>query len=117
MLKIPSPIPETGWAQGEIIPFVGRANTTLGGLIDYTWTFQDGDSHDCLNVPVGTDCIPSKSYAEPGFYDVELSASDDFGNFDTENVLIYIVNPVSLEFNCSLRYLTCDAGELEMMKQ
>ncbi|MFC2133811.1 hypothetical protein ACFLTH_04280 [Bacteroidota bacterium] len=122
MVEIYAPETETGWAGNETIAFVGRANTSLTETIDYVWNFGDGDFNYCFGLNPGEDCAtvpPNKTYSNTGFFLVNLTATQDslYGlKTDVEEIIIYIVNPIPLEFNCTTRYLSCLPGELDLLR-
>ena len=57
---------------GDVVVFDGSSSSDPdNGLLRYKWEFGDGASADIVN--------PTKTYAAPGSYRVELQVTDEFG--------------------------------------
>jgi len=116
MTYILEPTTESGRNFSDPIQFRGIA----GGVstnVDYSWNWGDGSpiTFD-LGVIPGTESTPTHIYSEPGIYYLNLTASDLAGNTDSDVITLFIIDPTPLQFNCTVRYLTCLPGEIELLR-
>jgi parallel beta-helix repeat protein len=73
--------------EDTLFMFDGTGSTDNSGSISsYNWNFGDGYYSN------GTDPQPTHTYTQPGNYTVILNVSDTAGNWDTESVIITVLD-------------------------
>ena len=92
--KFPQPIADAGPDQtvdvGALVTFNGSGSTAGAGIINYTWTFNDGTGNIELYG-----AAPSHAFNVPGVYTVTLNITDARGDWaiDGMNVTVKDVTP------------------------
>jgi PKD domain len=67
------------------VNFSATANDPDGTIVQYAWTFDDGDFSFARN--------PVKNFPAPGVYNVRLTVSDDSGNTVTKTLTVTVTTP------------------------
>ncbi|MFH0816001.1 MAG: right-handed parallel beta-helix repeat-containing protein [Methanobacteriota archaeon] len=76
---------------GTAVIFDGSGSTDNIGIVNYTWTFNDGVGNVVLHG-----VTPSHNFTGEGNYSVTLTVKDGAGNNDTDTMVV-LVNPEALD--------------------
>ncbi|MCK4757266.1 MAG: right-handed parallel beta-helix repeat-containing protein [Thermoplasmata archaeon] len=77
-------------AEGTIVIFDGSSSTDNIGIVNYTWTFNDGVQNITLY-----EVAPTHNFTIAGNYTVTLTVKDDASNSDAGTMMVS-VNPTSI---------------------
>jgi len=77
--------PDQTVSEGATVTFDGSGSTDNVGIVNYTWTFNDG-SGDVTLYGVS----PSYTFASPGVYVITLNVTDAAGNWDTDTMAVTV---------------------------
>jgi len=91
--------PAAGWT-GLAVDFSGSATDHGGSIVSYRWDFGDGTSADTAAA--------SHSFAQPGTFEVTLTATDNDGLTDSAAMTITIDQP-RVEF---VRFVSAEGDEV-----
>jgi parallel beta-helix repeat protein len=72
--------------EDTLVTFDGSASTDNVGIVSYTWTFVDVTPETLTGV------TPTYTFVAPGVYVVTLNVSDAAGNWDTDTVVITVLD-------------------------
>jgi PKD repeat protein len=73
--------------QHQEVKFDGSNSTDNVGVVEWSWSFQDGDETKVLSGP-----RPTYVFKEAGEYLVELTVTDAAGNFATDTLMVTIMD-------------------------
>jgi len=75
--------------EDTLVTFNGSGSTDNVDIVSYTWTFID------VTPQTLTGISPNHTFATPGIYIVTLNVSDAAGNWDTDTVVITVLDVTS----------------------
>jgi PKD repeat protein len=88
VIDITDPVADAGPDQMEnedsIVTFVGSGSTDNIGIVNYSWTFNDGGLQTLYGVN------PTYTFNTPGLYNITLNVSDAAGNYDIDWIEINV---------------------------
>jgi len=91
VLDVTSPVADAGSDQrvyeGTEVAFDGSGSTDNVDIVSYVWNFGDETT--------GTGVTTTHTYTEPGIYTVTLNVTDARGNWDTDDVVITVLEVTS----------------------
>ena len=70
--------------EDTLVTFDGSGSTDNTGIVNYTWTFDDGGEQTLHDVN------PTYMFANPGIYTVTLNVSDAGGLYDTDTMTVTV---------------------------
>lgn len=72
-------------APGQLVHFDGTGSTDNVGIVNYTWSFDDGPTHVTLWGP-----NPDFSFLDEGVYEVTLEVRDGANHYSTDTVQVTV---------------------------
>ncbi|MDD4307947.1 MAG: PKD domain-containing protein [Thermoplasmata archaeon] len=73
--------------ESTIVTFNGSASLDNIGIVNYTWTFNDGAANIVLYGPG-----PTHLFAIPGIYTVTLNVTDSESNWNTDTMIVTVID-------------------------
>ena len=121
-VEIDFPGDRTGWAAGELTTFRAVSfHLSDSPTYDYTWDFGDGSAPvEDQGLTEGEFSIVTHTYPVTGEqtqpYEVTVSVVDSLGNSDSDTITIYAIEPIPLNFSCSVRGSACNVDDIELLR-
>ena len=76
--------------EGALVTFNGSGSTDNVGIVNYTWTFNDGTDDITLHG-----AAPSHNFSVPGVYTVTLNVTDDIGLTGSDVMTVTVIDITS----------------------